>query len=226
MNTANKLISSAQTREKLLKVLQYIVKFVVYTYQFWYINLAMAKSTNNIAKNISKARRFFKFFRWIKHFEDVPDAKAEKAFTWMWFLMWSSITCNICADVSEDICSLQRLNFLPSGTLPPWADLYANQFQLVLACVEIILAWYKAVRETGKSHKEPGSIEPFRKMRMAQLEFTKFLADLGKAFWDCELWFSSELLFILCGFYAACVSTHKFLLRALKMSGPPPKPKR
>eukprot|EP00746_Dinoflagellata_sp_MGD_P055170 gnl/MRDRNA2_/MRDRNA2_240359_c0_seq1.p1 gnl/MRDRNA2_/MRDRNA2_240359_c0~~gnl/MRDRNA2_/MRDRNA2_240359_c0_seq1.p1 ORF type:complete len:319 (-),score=72.41 gnl/MRDRNA2_/MRDRNA2_240359_c0_seq1:98-1054(-) len=226
LKTANKLVSSAQTREKSLKILQYIVKFMVYAFQHWYVVHTWAKTVNQIAKNISKARRFFKFFRWLKHLEDVKDAQAEKSGSTMHMLMWTSIYCNMFADISEDVCSLQRLNFLPAGTLPPWADLYANYCQLVLAVIEIVLYYAKAKRETEKAKKDGGSgaggLESFRKMRMAQLEFSKFISDLGKAFWDCEFSWASELLFIFCGFYSAIVSTHKFLLKALKASGPPP----
>merc|ERR1711907_388027 len=96
-----------------------------------------------VAKTLSQARRCFKFFRWLKHFEDLPVARCESN-TIVSGILMVDIMCNICADISEDICSLERLGVMSKGTLPDWAEYYANFCQLVLAVVEIVVASIRA----------------------------------------------------------------------------------
>jgi len=44
----------------------------------------------------------------------------------------------------------------------------------------------------------------------------KFVSDLGKAIYDCELPFAHEGLFIGCSLFSAIVSTHKNVVKVLK----------
>eukprot|EP00746_Dinoflagellata_sp_MGD_P166336 gnl/MRDRNA2_/MRDRNA2_96153_c0_seq1.p1 gnl/MRDRNA2_/MRDRNA2_96153_c0~~gnl/MRDRNA2_/MRDRNA2_96153_c0_seq1.p1 ORF type:complete len:235 (-),score=58.33 gnl/MRDRNA2_/MRDRNA2_96153_c0_seq1:5-709(-) len=215
LKIANKALSSAQTREKSLKILQYSAKLFEYLLARSFKDSVWKKHWGTLAKTLSTARRFFKFNRWLKHLEDVDEAKAEKAKQWRNLLMFD-IVCNIGADIAEDITSLEKVGIVPKGVLPARTEYYANWCQLVLAIVEIIVSGAKCKREREKKAKDPATLATSRKSAMADLEFSKFIADLGKAFYDCELSFASEFVFILCGLWAALVSTHKYLLRALK----------
>jgi len=218
LNTCIVLLSSAQSREKCLKIVQYLAKLQAYLFAFcasFGFNSLLHWSSHaaGIAKNTSQARRFFKFFRWVKHLEDVPAAQGEGSLA-VACLMALSIFWNLVADMSEDACSLERLGFLPNGSLPDWAELNSNRCQLVLAIVEICLSF---VRFRRRKQEQDCSMAGQRRLAMATLELSKFVTDIGKAFWDCELSFASELLFVLCGLWSALVSTHKFTLRALKL---------
>mmetsp|Transcript_12031 Transcript_12031/g.21335 ORF Transcript_12031/g.21335 Transcript_12031/m.21335 type:complete len:240 (-) Transcript_12031:47-766(-) len=215
LKAANKMCSSAQTREKALKIIQYSAKLLAY----WLLrsgqSLAdLGKHFDALAKNLSTARRFFKFMRWMKHLEDIEDARAEKNPQFR-SLLFLDIGCNIVADISEDVTSLEKVGILRKGVLPKRTEYYANWCQLVLAAVEIFVSKVKADRAVEKAQAD-ASVEVQRKSTMARLEFSKFIADLIKAFYDCELSFASELGFCISGLWAALVSSHKYALRALK----------
>eukprot|EP00443_Scrippsiella_acuminata_P044945 CAMPEP_0115188514 /NCGR_PEP_ID=MMETSP0270-20121206/11048_1 /TAXON_ID=71861 /ORGANISM="Scrippsiella trochoidea, Strain CCMP3099" /LENGTH=339 /DNA_ID=CAMNT_0002601695 /DNA_START=82 /DNA_END=1101 /DNA_ORIENTATION=+ len=221
LQSVNILLSSAQSREKCLKVLQYFAKLAAYLLALMSTHLGFAHGADSwgrqaavIAKGTSQARRLFKLFRWLKHFEDIGAARSEGNLR-VRLLFFLSIACNLAADISEDICSMERLGFMAAGTLPVWAELNANRCQLILALVEIVLAIVRWVRSRRESLQNPRPATN-RRLWMAGLELSKFIADLGKAFWDCEFSFASEIMFILCGLWAACVSTHKYALKALK----------
>jgi len=216
LKALNIALSSAQTREKALKVFQYTAKLAGYMFLKaageW---ASLGKHCDALAKNLSTARRFFKFMRWWKHFEDIKDAKAEKNRS-VARLLFLDIACNLAADISEDFTSLEKVGILRKGTLPARTEYFSNWCQLVLAIVEIFVSTIKEKRAREKANTPGAAVEVHRKLAMAQLEFSKFIADLAKASWDCELSFASELAFCVSGLWAALVSTHKYALRALK----------
>ena len=102
-------------------------------------------------------------------------------------------------------CSLERMGFLPSGTLSVEFMLFAEYCQLVLAIVEVVVT---KARETKEKHvfelarsvgASPSELTKLRrKCAMVRLEMCKFVSDLGKAFYDCELRFAHEGVFIGC----------------------------
>ena len=55
-----------------------------------------------------------------------------------------------------------------------------------------------------------------RKLALMRLELVKFVSDLGKAIYDCELPFAHEGVFIGCSLFSAVVSTHKNMVKVLK----------
>lgn len=203
-----KLCANAQTREKCLKILQYTSKLIAYFLQ------KGGKEWEALAKLLSTARRCFKLLRWVKHFDDLKDAAAEGSASFR-SALYLDVGCNLVADISEDMCSLEKIGFIRKGRLPARAEYYSNWCQLVLAVVEIYVSKVKAERAVWKANSSP-SIDNQRKSLLARLEMSKFVADLFKAFWDCELSFANELLFILSGLWAAMVSTHKYAIKAAK----------
>jgi len=217
------MISSAQTREKSLKIFQYCAKLAAYLL----VRAAsdakkdLGKHFDGLAKNLSTARRFFKFCRWFKHFEDIADARAEKSVGFK-SLLYMDVVANVVADISEDITSFEKVGVLKKGVLPKRTEYYANWCQFVLAVVEIAVTHIKASRASAKANAAAttnGGVAPLelrRKSTLATLELSKFYADLIKAFWDCELSFASELAFCLSGLWAALVSTHKYALKVVK----------
>mmetsp|Transcript_26728 Transcript_26728/g.61559 ORF Transcript_26728/g.61559 Transcript_26728/m.61559 type:complete len:242 (-) Transcript_26728:29-754(-) len=213
LKVANKLVSNAQTREKSLKILQYSSKLLAYMLarvaaDFW------RKHFDSLAKNLSTARRFFKLLRWLKHFEDIKEAREEKSAN-VRGLLYADVACNLAADISEDVTSLEKLGIIRKGTLPARTELYSNYCQLVLAGIEIIVTWVKSRRQ-AQATKDAPSTSSQRKLALVNLELSKFVADLFKAFWDCELSFASEFLFCVSGLWAALVSTHKYMIKASK----------
>ncbi|CAK0802827.1 unnamed protein product, partial [Prorocentrum cordatum] len=116
----------------------------------------------------------------------------------------------------EDITSLEKVGVLRKGTLPARTEYYSNWCQLVLAVVEIAVSHVKARRAREKAAAPDATVAARRKRALCELEFSKFIADLIKGFYDCELSFASELAFILSGLWASLVSTHKYCLKALK----------
>lgn len=217
LKAINKILSSAQTREKALKVFQYTAKLLSY----FLVRGAAAsvkdwgKHFEALAKNLSAARRFFKLMRFMKHFEDIAEAREEKSSGFR-SLLFLDVACNVVADVSEDFTSLEKLGFVRKGTLPKRTEYYSNWCQLALAVVEIFVHKVKADRAQEKAAAPGATLEVQRKNTTAKLELSKFFADLIKAFWDCEVSFASELLFCLSGLWAALISSHKYMLRAIK----------
>jgi len=213
----NTALSSAQTREKSLKILQYSSKLLAYILLRVTGELAKTwgKHFEGLAKSLSTARRFFKFFRWWKHFEDLAEARDDKCSNFR-KLLYLDVACNLAADISEDITSLEKVGILRKGTLPARTEYYSNWCQLVLAAVEIAVSHVKAKRAREKAAAPGATLAVQRKRALSELEFSKFIADLIKAFYDCELSFASELAFVLSGLWAALVSTHKYCLKALK----------
>ena len=62
-------------REKGLKVVQYVLRGVAYSAV---LSPALSKDLKSLSKATSIARRFFKFGRWVKHFEDLEEAHEQK----------------------------------------------------------------------------------------------------------------------------------------------------
>ena len=218
LTVANKFANSCQVREKGLKIVQYILKTVGYCGLF---SAGVAKAAKGLSKTTSIARRFFKFARWIKHFEDFAEAHDEKSAV-MRALLYVRLGANIGADWAEDVCSLERIGFLPKGTLSVEFMLFAEYCQLVLALVEIFVTSVRAHAEqlvteaTVAIGDAKTVLKQTRKLTMVRLELIKFVSDVGKALFDCELSFAHEGIFIGCSLFSAVVSTHKNMVKVLK----------
>lgn len=213
---ANVLISAAQVREKGLKIIQYVLKVAVLILAATGVGPSWMVLLAGLAGNVSIARRFFKFFRWLRHFEDVKAASCEPEWR-LRNLMYVSFWANLGADIAEDVCSLERIGALPKGTLPIRLLVLAELFQLVLAITEIFLTLGKISRQQRILAKCVPSMQPeqSRKMALVQLELVKFISDIGKALYDCQFECSNEVLFTCCGLLSACISTHKFMVKVL-----------
>ena len=122
IGTLNKFANSAQCREKGLKIAQYIFKGAAYSK---YFSKDLTKHLKDLSKMTSICRRFFKFCRWVKHFEDLSEAAEQKSAT-MKFLLYFRIAANFGADWAEDVCSLERIGLLPKGTLSVGFMLFAE----------------------------------------------------------------------------------------------------
>jgi len=212
LREGNKLISSAQVREKGLKIVQYALKLWIYCFPLD----PLAPSLGVCAKNVSIARRFFKYGRWLKHFEDVKEAKKQKQL-WMRALLYFEFWFNLGADLAEDLCSLERIGLLPKGTLGVEILLWAEYFQLILALVEVVITYIKVQRQRAKLQKTEVDAcgREGRKMDLVRLELLKFVFDIGKAVYDCQFQWSHEGFFIICGFCSAVISTHKNMVKVL-----------
>jgi hypothetical protein len=217
--TMNKFANSAQVREKGLKILQYLLRGASYS---GLLSKGTSSTLKALSKTTSVARRFFKFCRWIKHFEDLAEAKEQKSST-LTFVLYLRIAANFGADWAEDACSLERMGFLKSGTLSAEFLLFAEYCQLALALVEISVTAVRARKECHvfKLAKAAGAAAPSlvaqrRKLALARLELIKFVSDVGKALFDCELYFAHEGVFIGCAFFSAILSTHKNIVKVLK----------
>ena len=68
-------LTHVQVREKGLKVLQYVLRGVAYSAV---LSPALSKELKSLSKATSVARRYFKFGRWVKHFEDLEEAHEQK----------------------------------------------------------------------------------------------------------------------------------------------------
>jgi len=211
--SANKLANSAQVREKGLKIVQYVLKAGAYSELF---PKEAAKHLKTLAKTTSTARRFFKFARWIKHFDDYLAAKDEKDGT-MRLLLYIRVAANLGADWAEDVCSLERIGFLPKGTLSVGFMLFAEYCQMALALIEMGLSAVMVRKQQQVSVLAEGKagLKQQRKLAMMRLELIKFVSDLGKAIYDCELHFAHEGLFIGCSLFSALISTHKNIFKVL-----------
>jgi len=221
---ANIFANSCQVREKGLKIVQYILKLGAYSSLF---PQGTTKALKDLSKTTSIARRFFKFCRWIKHFEDIKEARDEKSGV-MRILLYIRLGANIGADWAEDVCSLQRIGFLPKNTLSAEFMLCAEYCQLVLALVEICVTSVRVraeqtVTEAAEKITEKADVKQqatvtkqHRKLAMVRLELVKFVSDVGKAIYDCELPFAHEGIFIGCSLFSAVVSTHKNMCKVLK----------
>jgi len=208
--TANKFANSCQVREKGLKVLQYTLRGAAYFQLF----PAISKELKALSKTTSVARRFFKFCRWVKHFEDLEEARDEKAPV-LRALLYLRVAANFGADWAEDICSLERIGMLPKGTLSVSFMLFAEYCQFVLALVEVYVTTAKTRAEEQKAAADTG-VKQQRKLALCRLELVKYCSDIGKAVYDCEMSFAHEGVFIGCGFFSAIVSTHKNMVKVLK----------
>ena len=65
----------------------------------------------------------------------------------MRLFLWVRIGANFGADWAEDVCSLERMGFLPSGTLSVEFMLFAEYCQLVLAIVEVVVTKARESKE-------------------------------------------------------------------------------
>jgi len=220
----NRIANSTQVREKTLKVVQYILRGLAYSGM---LSKERSKQFMSLSKQTSLARRFFKFFRWVKHFEDLQEVR-EQNNNYMSFLLLFRIGVNFGADWAEDVCSLARVGVLPAGTLSIEFMLFAEYCQLALALVEILVTSVKVnkllevtmlARDMANQGEEKGSKERLlkhdRKLALVRLELIKYVSDVGKAIYDCELPYSSERVFIGCSLFSGILSTHKNMVKIL-----------
>ena len=124
-------------------MVQYVLRGAAYSGVF---SAALSKHLKALSKTTSVARRFFKFFRWVKHFEDLAEAKDEKPGV-MRALLLLRVAANFGADWAEDVCSLERIGLLPAGTLSVSFMLFAEYCQLVLALVECYVTTAKVQKQ-------------------------------------------------------------------------------
>jgi hypothetical protein len=211
------LISHAQTREKGLKIVQYIFKSISCAFRdsSEIVPNSVGQHCEKCSKTVSITRRFFKFFRWFKHFEDIPAAKSEKNRIFA-KLMFLDIANNFVADLSEDITSVEKVGILPKGYLPKRWEYYANWTQFSLAILEILASFVKLNRTWLLWKQDPSSSALRHKTTLQALECLKFCSDIGKAVWDVELPFAKESVFCMCGLLSAVISTHKYAVGKLK----------
>ena len=72
------------------------------------------------------------------------------------------------------------------------------------------------------SKAEAGGAEPAkmlkqrRKLALVRLELVKYVSDVGKALYDCELPFAHEGVFISCALFSGAISTHKNIFKLYK----------
>jgi len=214
VGTINKFANSCQVREKSLKILQYLLKGTAYLKLF---DKGTSKQLNDISKVTSIARRYFKFCRWVKHFDDLKEAQNESN-SILRVLLYLRVAANLGADWAEDVCSLERIGFLPEGTLSVKFMLFAEYCQLALALIEIGIsnALVRAQQEASDQAAASKAAKEQRKLALLRLELVKFISDVGKAIYDCELKFSHEGVFIGCALFSAIISTHKNMVKVLK----------
>jgi len=218
----NKLANSTQVREKGLKVVQYVLRGVAYSAL---LSPALSKDLKSLSKATSIARRFFKFGRWVKHFEDLEEAHEQKDLI-MRGLLYFRIAANFGADWAEDVCSLERVGILHSlklGTLSHEFLLFAEYCQFALALVEILVTGVRARKErqvvtmAEAAGAEPNKmLKQRRKLALVRLELVKYVSDVGKALYDCELPFAHEGVFIGCALFSGVMSTHKNICKIYK----------
>jgi len=159
----------------------------------------------------------------VKHFEDLEEAKEQKSST-MRFLLYFRVAANFGADWAEDVCSLERVSVLPSGTLSVEFMLFAEYCQFALALVEILVTSVRAQKELEVTRLAEASgevsesklVTQQRKLALVRLELIKFVSDIGKAIFDCELSFAHEGIFIGCSLFSGVLSTHKNMVKILK----------
>jgi hypothetical protein len=214
VGTINKFANSCQVREKSLNILQYLMKGTAYLKLF---DKGTSKQLNDISKVTSIARRYFKFCRWVKHFDDLKEAQTESN-SILRVLLYLRVAANLGADWAEDVCSLERIGFLPKGTLSVEFMLFAEYCQLALALIEIGIsnALVRAQQEASDQAAASKAAKEQRKLALLRLELVKFISDVGKAIYDCELKFSHEGVFIGCALFSAIISTHKNMVKVLK----------
>jgi hypothetical protein len=214
VGTINKFANSCQVREKSLKILQYLLKGTAYLKLF---DKGTSKQLNDISKVTSIARRYFKFCRWVKHFDDLKEAQTESN-SILRVLLYLRVAANLGADWAEDVCSLERIGFLPKGTLSVEFMLFAEYCQLALALIEIGIsnALVRAQQEASDQAAASKAAKEQRKLALLRLELVKFISDVGKAIYDCELKFSHEGVFVGCALFSAIISTHKNMVKVLK----------
>jgi hypothetical protein len=214
VGTINKFANSCQVREKSLKILQYLLKGTAYLKLF---DKGTSTQLNALSKLTSIARRYFKFCRWVKHFDDLKEAQNESN-SILRVLLYLRVAANLGADWAEDVCSLERIGFLPKGTLSVEFMLFAEYCQLALALIEIGIsnALVRAQQEASDQAAASKAAKEQRKLALLRLELVKFISDVGKAIYDCELKFSHEGVFIGCALFSAIISTHKNMVKVLK----------
>mmetsp|Transcript_5289 Transcript_5289/g.7441 ORF Transcript_5289/g.7441 Transcript_5289/m.7441 type:complete len:242 (-) Transcript_5289:124-849(-) len=210
------ILASTQAREKALKFIQYTAKLLAYFLLKGAGNAPdLGAHFKQLAKNLSMARRCLKFIRWFKHFEDIADAKAERDPSFQSWL-YLDVVVNVVADVTEDVMTLEKVGFIKKGILPKRMEMITAWCQLKLAVVEIVVTHVKAKRAQDKASLAGASLEVKRKSILTYMDLSKYYADLIKAFWDCELSFSSELAYCLSGMWAGLCGAHKYSLKVVK----------
>ncbi|CAD7938626.1 unnamed protein product [Amoebophrya sp. A25] len=204
IDVMNKFIKHAIIREKALKVIQYLSRMIGFYIRRHKIGKEADEHFTKASKQLSLARRCFKFMRWYKHFLDYRDA--QKMFGPMKYLFLIEFWLNLVADLAEDLTSLQKLKLIPAKWLPDKTELYANYCQLPLAFVEVAVSLLKRQM-----------VDPANELKktMANLEVIKYICDIGKGLFDCELSIANEEVFLWSGLLAGLITTHKNMVKVV-----------
>jgi len=76
-----------------------------------------------------------------------------------------------------------------------------------------VLAHRKA--RDGDDVSEAKLLKQDRRLALVRLELIKYVSDVGKAIFDCELPYASERVFIGCSLFSGILSTHKNMVKLL-----------
>ena len=126
------LNSSAEFREKALKLVQFVAKFLAA-----FSHNATLKS---LAKSVSSARRLITFLRWVKYFDDFVAARGMRS-TPLRGLQYAEASLNLTIDMMADVITLDKLGLLLGARLPKlgrWTfEEVVNKLDVLLATVGI-----------------------------------------------------------------------------------------
>ena len=205
------LNSSAEFREKLLKVFQYFCKLLVATGNG-------GATSKSLAKHFSSVRRLVTFMRWVKYTDNFVEAKATSAEP-MRSLLYAEATLNVTVDSMQDVVTLEKLGVLGSVRLPSFLGVgwerIAEYLDALLAAVGVTIGVLK-LRAAAASAR-------FTK----RLELLAYTGDLLKNVHNAEMslvGLPGATLAALGGLTAASISTRKVTLKLAPPAAPSEKP--
>jgi len=170
----HKLFEVTSFREKLGKVIQYSAKSGAYYLKqngYGDEHADTIKNLKSVAKYTSAARRIFKFGKFVKHFDDLPDALDEDNSVVQGVFVLEFVF-NMAKDIAENCETAQKYGFVPYDMLPANMSLIADSVKFVqcVVCIAVNLIdisrkWQKldTLESLVKYEKDPEKRDQYLK---------------------------------------------------------------
>ena len=167
--SCQKLSSSTDFREKILKALQYFCKLLVA------IGLGK-KTTAALAKHVSSCRRLVTFLRCVKYADSFREAEAT-AEQPLRGLLYAEATLNVTVDTMCDVVTLEKLGLLGRLRLP---GAFGMSWEKVAEVLDALLAAIGSAAAALKLQALYAANSASSKLDPARLALVGYIGDLLK----------------------------------------------
>ena len=196
-----RFLAVADNKDKLLKLLQYVVKLIIVTRGYRKSTLERAADLKSFAATISLARKLGRIGNWLPGIQDLHVLAAAPARN---FVRLVGATASVGNDLLDDWICLQKSRLLSKKSYLDILDLWSTRLWFISVSVDLNLT-LKKLKEMGKWTELPS--DEFNKKRTdLVLTASKQLCDWTFCVWElADLGRYNEQVPVIAGLCAAAI---------------------